>query len=183
MLADKASKGQHWKLSVSCAARPTSPASIFQTGRKAVSWRISASKCFTSQPSWIIPKTFSWKRKNCPERIHLKSSGLFFGSFHASWRSCQNTPTTLGRANNSLPNVFEFITYLYETCPSHWDTQGLHHNGQHHRTHTHKHIVTLVAQMHCRHTKTQSQIFSYIIQIHKNAKLTYHYVLMSPAAL
>ena len=119
MLANKASKGQHWKLSVSCAACPTSPASIFQSGRKAVSWRISASKCFTSQPSWISPKTFYWKRKNCPERIHLKSSGLFFGSFHASWRSCQNTPTTPGRANNSLPNVFEFITYLYETCPSH----------------------------------------------------------------
>ena len=131
------------------------------------------------------PQDFLLKKVKIVQNGSIKRvQGCFFGSFHASWRSWQNTHwTTLGRANNSIPNVFEFITYLYETCPSHWDTQGLHHNGQHHRTHTHKHIVTLVAQMHCRHTKTQSQIFSYIIQIHKNAKLTYHYVLMSPAAL
>ena len=67
------------------------------------------------------PQDFLLKKVKIVQNGSIKRvQGCFFGSFHASWRSWQNTHwTTLGRANNSIPNVFEFITYLYETCPSH----------------------------------------------------------------
>ena len=69
------------------------------------------------------PQDFLLKKVKIVQNGSIKRvQGCFFGSFHASWRSWQNTHwTTLGRANNYIPNVLMVTLgylHMYHTSVS-----------------------------------------------------------------